>query len=72
MQEVYQRTCSDTCGRPEIRRTSSVYNLEKAFDSGVIHYGPKKEPYDFKKNFYGNLRSVAMNFSRNSMRPTII
>ena len=58
MQEVYQRTCSDILRESGNKADVSVYNLEKAFDSGVIHYGPKKEPYDFKKNFYGNLRSV--------------
>lgn len=58
MQEVYQRTCSDILRASGNKADVSVYNLEKAFDSGVIHYGPKKEPYDFKKNFYGNLRSV--------------
>ncbi len=58
MQEVYQRTCNNILDASGNRADVSVYNLEKAFDSGIIHYGPKKEPYDFKKDFYSNLRAV--------------
>lgn len=58
MQEVYQRTCNNILNASGNRADVSVYNLEKAFDSGIIHYGPKKEPYDFKKDFYSNLRAV--------------
>ncbi len=58
MQEVYQRTCNDILLATANKSDVSVYNLEKAFDTGIIHFGPQKEPYDFKKDFYRNLRGV--------------
>jgi len=64
MQEVYQRTCGDILLASGSRADVSVYNLEKAFDTGVIHYGPTKEPYDFKKDFYSNLRTVCYELLR--------
>ena len=38
----------------------SVYSLEKTFDTGVIRYVPKKNPYDFTKDFYRNLKTVCV------------
>ena len=60
MQEVYQRTCDNILEASGNRADISVYSLEKAFDTGVIHYGPKKIPYDFTKDFYRNLKTVCV------------
>lgn len=60
MQEVYQRTCDNILEASGNRADISVYSLEKAFDKGVIHYGPKKIPYDFTKDFYRNLKTVCV------------
>ena len=58
MQEVYQRTCDNILEASGNKADISVYSLEKAFESGIIHYGPKKEPYNFTKDFYRNLKTV--------------
>jgi len=60
MQEVYQRTCENILASSGNKADISVYNLEKAFGDGIIHYGPKKEPYDFSKDFYYNLKAVCV------------
>ncbi len=73
MQEVYQRTCDNIFEASGNKADISVYSLEKAFDSGVIHYGAKKEPYNFTKDFYRNLKEVCcelldeLNAAYNSM-----
>lgn len=51
MQEVYQRTCDNILEASGNRADISVYSLEKAFETGVVHYGSKKIPYDFTKDF---------------------
>ena len=58
MQEVYQRTCADILRATENRADVSVYNLEKAFDTGIIHFGAKKTAYDFRRDFSRNLKDV--------------
>lgn len=58
MQEVYQRTCDNVLEASGNKADVSVYSLEKAFDTGIIHYGAKKEPYNFTKDFYRNLKAV--------------
>jgi len=60
MQEVYQRTCEDILNATGNKADISVYNLEKAFDTGIVNYGPKKEPYSFAKDFYRNLKAVCV------------
>lgn len=73
MQEVYQRTCDNILEASGNKADISVYSLEKAFDSGIIHYGAKKEPYNFTKDFYRNLKEVCyellddLNAAYNSM-----
>lgn len=58
MQEVYQRTCDNILEASGNKADISVFSLEKAFDTGTVHYGTKKEPYNFTKNFYHNLKEV--------------
>lgn len=60
MQEVYQRTCDNILEASGNRADISVYSLEKAFETGVVHYGSKKIPYDFTKDFYRNLKVVCV------------
>ena len=60
MQEVYQRTCDNILEASGNRADISVYSLEKAFETGVVHYGSKKIPYDFTKDFYRNLKAVCV------------
>lgn len=60
MQEVYQRTCNDILKASGNKADISVYSLEKAFGTGVVHYGANKEPYDFTKDFYRNLKAVCL------------
>ena len=73
MQEVYQRTCDDILAVSKNKADISVYSLEKAFDTGIVHYGAKKEPYNFTKDFYRNLKGVCfelldeLNAAYNSM-----
>ena len=73
MQEVYQRTCDNILAASGNKADISVYSLEKAFDSGIVHYGAKKEPYNFTKDFYRNLKEVCyellddLNAAYNSM-----
>ena len=73
MQEVYQRTCDNILEASGNKADISVYSLEKAFDSGVVHYGARKEPYNFTKDFYRNLKEVChellddLNAAYNSM-----
>lgn len=60
MQEVYQRTCEDILNASSNRADISVYSLEKAFETGVVNYGATKEPYNFTKDFYRNLKAVCV------------
>lgn len=60
MQEVYQRTCDNILEATGNKTDISVYSLEKAFDTGVVHYGSRKEPYNFIKDFYRNLKEVCL------------
>lgn len=60
MQEVYQRTCDDILAASANKADISVYSLEKSFDTGIVNYGPTKEPYNFTKDFYRNLKAVCL------------
>ena len=62
MQEVYQRTCQDILKQTKNNADISVYNLEKLLDQGVVHYGARKESYDFSTDFYKNLKGVCLDF----------
>lgn len=60
MQEVYQRTCDDILAASSNKADISVYSLEKSFDTGIVNYGFTKEPYNFTKDFYRNLKAVCL------------
>lgn len=62
MQEVFQKTCDSILKNTKNQADINVYMLEKSLKDGFIYYGPKKQKYDFVKDFYRNLRNVCISF----------
>ena len=59
MQEVFKRTCEDISRNTNNIADISVFALEKSLADEYVYYGPKKELYNFAKDFEKNLREVS-------------